>query len=396
MSFQIADTFSNQIDPSTHINDTRTPAEFRGNSFSMYKKPNVKLALCGNMFKGKIEPACYWCAELLCCGLYADIWEVLLFYAAKHVHVANPKIMCYLEKRYDDLEVLLQSGTAISELHYRNDAKVRRLFAEVVAILTVSPKRPSMEPIKINREEEFDMTHMTERFRANSVEYAQRVFQEEDPKEVFIPMNEFLYCLRAESADPLSACYWVIWMLDFELLCKKRKDRVFCQRRPFTTTHGVPAKSSRDIVWLIWDGLLYSVQAKYGTRDPRHLAIRTMQSLLRLFCVHYTNAACKKRQYMLYFAVNLCTEPWTPFMNGIPLIADKSLVEIAMRNIDTIYKQIKASEVAPRTDYLFHGLNQARLEQSLERMNAVLNFGMNSTDGDNELHSEEMAAGYDE
>lgn len=391
MSFQIADTFSNQIDPATHINDTRTPAEFRGNSFSLYKKPNVKTALCQNMYKGKIEPACYWCAELLCCGLYSDIWDVLLFYAAKYVHFANPKIMCYLEKRYEDLEVLLHSGTAISELHYRNDAKVRRLFAEVVAVLSVSPKRPSMEPIKINRQEEFDMTLMTERFRADSVEYAQALFQSEDPKEVFIPMNEFLYCLRPESADPLAACYWVIWMLDFEQLCKKRKDRVFCQRRPFTSSHDVHPKASRDLVWLIWDGLLQSVNTKYGT--PQHLAVRTMQSLLRMFCVHYTNAACKKRQYMLYFAVNLCIEPWTPYMNSIPLISDKSLVEIAMRNIDTIYKQIKANEVAPRTDYLFHGLNQARLEQSLERMNAVLGYGMDSA-GD--FNMDEMEREYDD
>ena len=47
------------------INDIRTSPNFKGISFSRYKKTEVRNQLIENMLKGKIEPACYWCAELL-------------------------------------------------------------------------------------------------------------------------------------------------------------------------------------------------------------------------------------------------------------------------------------------------------------------------------------------
>ena len=57
-----------KVDERSEINDIRLPGAFKGISFSKHKKTEVKAALKDAMLKGKIEPACYWSAELVCAG----------------------------------------------------------------------------------------------------------------------------------------------------------------------------------------------------------------------------------------------------------------------------------------------------------------------------------------
>ena len=101
------------------INDIRTSAHFRGISFSKHKKADVKKALIDNLLKGKIEPVCHWGAELICAGHYLELWENILYYCAKHIHCGNPKLICYLEKRFDCFKSIINSRQYLSEIELR-------------------------------------------------------------------------------------------------------------------------------------------------------------------------------------------------------------------------------------------------------------------------------------
>ena len=338
------------------INDIREPGQFKGESFSKYKKTEVRNQLIQNIIKGKIEPACYWAAELICAGHFMDLWESILHYAGKHIHLGNPKIIPYLEMRFEVFRNIIRQGHHLNELQLRNNSTIRRLFAEVIATLTYSNRKHSFEAIKINRVEEFDMTQMTERLKADSMNYAVDIFKKEDPKELFIAINEF--CFHLSRRNTVNACYWVEWVVEFDLICRKRRESCLCEKR---LTVPVENKYKRDIIWLVWDALLEKCER---LEDP--FITKLMNSLMTLFCIKYTTGACKKRRYLLYFAVALLTEP---VPTNIELITKKELIMNTVEKIGEIYKQIKKNEHSPGTDYLFNNLEKAtNFEKSIRKL----------------------------
>ena len=78
---------------------------------------------------------------------------------------------------------------------------------------------------------------------------------------------------------------------------------------------------------------------------------------------------------MIYFGVILLTEP---FDSEIPLYKNDNIIKQVTKKIDNIYKQIKANEVVPNTDYLFNNsINSGNLEKTLnkiDQMNSMNNI----------------------
>jgi hypothetical protein len=350
-----------KLKENTEINDIRSPANFKTISFSGFKKTDVRNQLIENIQKGKLEPACYWSAELVCAGHFSDLWETILYYTGKHIHLGNPKIIIYLEMRFSVFRNIVLQGHFVNEIDLRNHPTVRQLFAEVISTLVLSNKKHSFEPIKINREEEFDMTQMTERLKAPSVKYAEPIMLKEDPKELYIAVNEFAFHISKDSMNMNKASYWIEWVVEFDSICKKRKEPCHCERR---TDIPVENKYQRDIIWILWDALFHYVEFM---QNP--FIEKILKSLLTVFCIKYTTASCHKRRYLLYFAVALLTEP---VPTTIDLMTNKPMIQNAVLKIDEIYKQIKKNEQSPNTEYLFANLEkQNTLELSLKKMQMV-------------------------
>ena len=342
----------------SEINDIRHPDEFKGFSFSNFKKTEVKKQLMQNMEKGKVEPACYWAAELICAGHFIDIWECVLYYAGKYIHLGNPKIVLYLQMRYENFKSIISQGKYLNELQTRNSIEMRKLFAEIISTVTISNKKNAVETIKINREEEFDMTQMTERLTAPNIHFIEPLFKPKDPKELYIAANEFAYNISNERKNMLAACYWIEWMIEFDAICKKRKEPCYCERRPFVT---VENKYSKDIIWILWDALLH-----YNSLLNNPFIDKLMNGLLTLFSIKYTTAVCKKRRYLLYFAVELLTET---VPNNIELTTNKQTIQNVIEKINNVYKQIKKNERSPGMDYLFNNMEkQNTFNQSMQKM----------------------------
>ena len=355
------------IPPILHfpIYDPRQISEFKTMTFSNYKKIEVKDALIKSMSQEKVEPACHWCAELICSGQFMEIWETLLLFIGKHIHIANPKIVIYLQKRFSQFRDIMIQGHFATELELRNNRMIRNMFAEIVCIMSTSAKKNSFEQVKIQREE-FDMTNHT-RIKADSLDYARPIMKKEDPLELTLAINEFSYDLK--NNNMLNACYWIEWLIEFDVICKTRGDKCFAEKR---TELSVENKHKCDIIWILWEAILYYGEEKH---KPEFIQ-KTLLALHDLFCIKYTTGTPKKRRYLLYFAVELITE--TVDFVSPAFITDRELMQTVVDQIDQVYKQIKKHEIIDENaNYMFMGLSEKEinLKKSLGKMEL-----MNSAD----------------
>ena len=348
------------------INDIRKPSEFQGYSFSKHKKTEVKSQLTKSIINEKVEESCYWSAELICAGHYGELWEIIILIISKHIHLGNPRISIYINNRYDQFKKISNGGEFINEIELRNDLNIRKLFAEIVCILCYSNKKPAFELIKLGQTQHFNLISFGEKLKAKSNEYAKDIFMEDDARELYIPINEFMFHLSNDSKNTREACYWIEWFIEFSILCKKQKNKCSMQTR----NHPVQSKFMNEPIWLLWDAII-----QVGKHDS--FILKLLMALLHTFCIKFTEATPKKRRYLLYFAVSLIIDKVD---KEIPLTKEKDKIEIVLQNISTIYKQIKKNEESPNTDYLFQNIDKEQsLKKSIAQMNIVNSIDIMST-----------------
>jgi len=347
------------------INDIRTNLEFKTITFSGYKKTSVTKELLNSLVNSKIEPACNWAAELICSGHFTDLWETILTFIGKNIHLGNPKLPIYIEMRFNNFKDILLNGYLDNELSMRNNEKIRKLFSEIMFVLCKSRKHHSFESIKIKKQEEFDITYMSSRLKADNIKYAEPHFLKDDPKEIFIAINEFAYNVSSKTKNTIEACYWIEWIMEFEAICKKKNEQCLCERRTFAP---INEKFQKDIIWMIWEILL---SACSKLKNP--LCTKIMNSLLNIFSIKYKNGIKKRRRFLLYFAVALVTEK-VDYV--IEMISNKQEIDGLVSKINIVYKEIKKSEQKPATDYLFNGVEKSNLDKTIEKLDIMKKMQM--------------------
>lgn len=344
------------------ITDKRELKEFRGITFSNFKKSDAKKELLNSLSNSKIEQSCYWAGEFICAGHFLDIWEILLLFSSKNIHLGNPKLPIYLELRIENFKQILNSGYSDNILKMRNNEKIRKLFAEIICVLCLSKKKHSFDNIKVDKDD-FNITKISYKMKAESTDYARKIFKKEDPTELFIGINEFCWNILKNQKNGSLACYWLEWILGFEDICKKTNKKYLAGRR---SNIPVDTNFQKDIIWIIWDCLLLE---SHNRNKGLHKIIK---ALLTMFCLRYKPGVRKRRKYIIYFAINLLTEPLD---NKIPIINNQLQIENITSKINIIYKQIKKNEIKPATDYLFNNsMTNNNLEKTinkLEKMNAL-------------------------
>ena len=361
------------------INDVRKQSDFKSISFSKFQKIKVKKELIQCLISNKIESACYWTAELICAGHFFDLWEAIILFISRYIHLGNPKIPIYIAMRFEKFKEIVMNGYGDNELSLRNNIKIRQLYAEIICVLCSSRKKHTFEPIKIKKEDEFNMAFMSTRLKAPTIKYCASIFKKEDPKELYIATNELSYHISSESKNAVSCCYWLEWILEYEVLCNRRKDKCICERRSFAP---VQEKYQTDIVWIVWDIILRECSNKNN-----ELITKIINSLLLIFSIKYTGGVKKRRRFIIYFAISLLTEK---IDLDVPMISNQKEIANVIKKINIIYKDIKKNEHSPNTDYLFiehkEKSNLDKTIERLEKMNKILNGKQNNaihTDTDN-------------
>lgn len=343
------------------INDKRTCNDFRNISFSGFKKTNVKTELLNSLLQSRLEPSCYWCAELICAGHFMDVWNVIILFVSKHIHLGSPKLSVYISLRMKLFKQIMNEQYE-EDIHMRNHQSIRDLFAEVIATICYSRKKHAILLVDIKNKDEYSMTVMHTKLKAPDISYGTNVFKPEDPPELFVAVNEFAYHLSESSSNEYTACYWLEWLLNFDTICKKKKQLCLIERRTWVK---VETKFQKDSIWLIWDIVLARSEEK-GCNATN----QTIRSLLDMFCLRYTTDVKRSRKTILYNCIRLLTEPvdWT-----IPIWNDKTIITDITNKINVIYKEIKKNEHPPKTEYLFQPVEKSNKEKTKEKLTIMNN-----------------------
>jgi hypothetical protein len=306
-----------------------------------------------------------------------DLWDIILYYVYKYIHNGNPKLTLYLNMRYNNFISILQNGYSKELLALRNNEKIRKLFCEIICVLCFSNKKNVISDVKLDKNNSFDLTCMSEKFKAPNVSYIEEIIKEDDPKELIIPINELIFNLINKNI--ISVYYWYEWIIEYENICIKKKKKCVCENRSYA-----PAGNMHDIIWIIWDILFYYsdpaiVDKKYTIIDSENnnnnnnnsLKHKIIKNLFELFIIKYNNNVKKKRKYIIYYAFALLVEN-TNF--NVAIINKREETEAIVLKINTIYKEIKKNEESPKTDYLFNNLNKSNLEKTMEKMELLNNL----------------------
>ena len=128
-----------------------------------------------------------------------------------------------------------------------------------------------------------NITKITYKLTADKVSYGQTVFQNEDPKELFIAVNEFAWNITKNQRNSNNACYWLEWILGFEDLCKKDKKKYLGGRRNIP----VISKFQKDIIWIVWDCLLW--ESKNRNKALQFSILNLMLQVLYSQNIHLPN-----------------------------------------------------------------------------------------------------------
>lgn len=334
------------------IRDVREKKDFSKLTFSNYKKQDVIKEFIKSLKDAKHEASCYWSAELICSGYILELWESIILYMSKFIHVGNPKLPIYIKSCIDNFRNIINNTQFNDDLQLRNDANIRKLFAEICVVLVDSNRKHSFgENIKISRLD-FDISNIGDKLKAPHVNYIKTIFKEKDTKEIYIALNELYYNIK-DKRDAVVSCYWVEWILEFDVLMRKYKKKNLCERRSYVP---VDSDDQINIIWIIWD-VFFDI-----SQNP--VEIKIIESLLNIFCLKFSKGVPKKRKYILYFIVTMLTERVN---YNLQISKDPENANKIKNNINLIYREIKKNEIIPKSDYLLANLKSNR-EKSIEKM----------------------------
>jgi hypothetical protein len=297
------------------IDDCRDSSFFTVSTFSKYQKTEVKKKWVESAAKSDLEATAYWTTELVCSGLFSELWELILFFFAKYV--GNPKLVMYLDYRF---QIFKKNALGANELELRNNATVRKIFAEIGCVFCLSPKKPGLDQVKVKKDE---LELNRERLKAPSADFIKPFFQDGDPMDLFTPLNEL--CFAVHSGLSYSACYWIEWLLLYDKVKPTR-----CLPRGYVDNK----KLSTDVVWIVWD--ILRAYAKPG------LAEKAVEATLNLFCLRFTASCIEKRRFLLYFAVSLCCDPVDP---NVEMVPDKERLALIIPKCALFYKDIRKKSI---------------------------------------------------
>jgi hypothetical protein len=308
------------------IYDPRTVVDFQKFTFSGHLRAHVYKVLDENIKLGHADYSCYWALELLCSGLTHSLWQTFFESAARHVNRGGPNVFLYLVRIYEKFAPYEGQYDVIHMTELRNNSDVRNMICEVAASLALCRKNKLPTLPKIKPEHDFKQTTIQENLKSPSANYARHLVKQQDPLEIYIPLNELVYCLRPETRDITRALYWVAWILKYASQYKKQnKADLVCAAR---SNDFIESKFYTHAIWVIWDAVLDAAK----TSPQSGLLRQYVDALYKIHCLRWSPTLLKPRLLFLIVTIQyICESTTLDIHYAVP--QDMSVVQNVISNI---------------------------------------------------------------
>ena len=263
---------------------------------------------------------------MICSGYYIELWEIIILFTNKYINIGNPKISVYIDKNITTFKSIVTTYT--NELNLRNNINIRKLFSEIICVLCKSNRKHPFSENKIDNSH-YDISNIGDKLKAPNMHFIDNIFKQDDIKECYVGFNELYYNI-IEHKNTIMSCYWIDWIINFDILLRKNKHITTCSVRNYINDD----KYNQHIIWIVWD--IFFVACKNNSFNTK-----IIQSLLSLFTLKFSTSIPKKRKYILYNCVSLLTEN---IDQNIPILTNIETINIVHENLNKIYKQLKQNE----------------------------------------------------
>jgi len=320
------------------INDDRPSDSFRKKTFSGFKKNDIINAVLKSIEAKKVENACFWTTECILSGYSLTLWEKLVNFSGKIIHINNPNLPHYLYRKnlvFNNQINRLNTTSKDKYLFLRNSQMIRNLFFDIVSTLATSSKTKRYDKYpKIDDSEDFVFTNIQKRLCAGMNILPAHIIHFNDPEEIRIIINEIFALLKNKQFGYDKCCYWTLWLLRYEVVHKKKKKVWLIDERE---VEGLHKKYCGNIVWVLWE----TIFEEMNLRKNRNIS-KQIQSLYELFKCNYTIGKRTSRIPLIFNAIGYLTHT---ISFKIPIRNDYKLFIQVQSNVNKMFGAKKKHEI---------------------------------------------------
>ena len=320
------------------IIDNRTIDSFKQKTFSGFKRNDVITTVLKAIEGKKIENACFWTTECILSGYSLNLWEKLIQFSSKIIHINNPKLPTYLLKKNNILMNQmnrLDTKDKNNVLLLRNSQMVRNLFFDVITTLSLSSKTKRYDKYpKLDEKNDFNFVNVQKRLFSQMNILPNHIIHFNDPDELRIIMNELFTMCKNKQFGYDRCCYWILWLVKWEQLHKKKKQLWNVSER---NVPDISKKYRSNFIWVVWETLYEEIKIRKDLKIKKEI-----DSLYQLFQCNYTSGRRNGRLPLLFHAIGYLTHNIT---FTLPIRSDYKIFIQVQCNVNKMFQAKKVNEI---------------------------------------------------
>ena len=210
---------------------------------------------------------------------------------------------------------------------------VRNLFFDVVSTLTTSLKTKRYDKYPKLNDDDFNFLNIQKRLCGQMNILPEHIIHFNDPDELRVIINEIFTMLKNKQFGYEKCCYWIMWLLRWETLHKKKKIIWNIGERD---VKDIPKKYHSNIVWVLWEIIYEEVKLRKDIKITQQI-----DALHNLFKYNFTIGKRNSRLPLLLNAIGYLTHT---INFNIPIRTDYKVFIQVQCNVNKMFMAKKVHE----------------------------------------------------